>query len=202
LNRVPHPWTLLGSDIVYPSPDSSLLELKVLIPLWTWTPFQFGLVSSIFFLISPGQLTRVTFTLLAYPFVLPESRPNSLSELHPSALPEPYPITSILTRHYTFIPDQIILPDYSPDQTSTYPVLPGRITLPDLFLIGLLPTRSYPATFPDLITQSGNASLPQLLTRPYPITLPGQVPSTGLTRKLPYRPPTLTWLILADNASR
>jgi hypothetical protein len=44
LNQIPHPWTLLGSDVAYPSLDSSLLELKVLIHFSTWTPSQFGLV--------------------------------------------------------------------------------------------------------------------------------------------------------------
>jgi hypothetical protein len=33
LNQIPYPWTLLGSDLAHPSLDSSLLELKVLIPL-------------------------------------------------------------------------------------------------------------------------------------------------------------------------
>jgi hypothetical protein len=45
MNRIPHPWTLLGSDLVYPGLDSPLLELKVLIPIWTRTPIQFRLVS-------------------------------------------------------------------------------------------------------------------------------------------------------------
>jgi hypothetical protein len=45
MNQIPRPWTLLGSDLVYPGLDSPLLELKVLIPLWTQTPFQFRLVS-------------------------------------------------------------------------------------------------------------------------------------------------------------
>jgi hypothetical protein len=85
LNQICHPWTLLGSDLVYLGLDSPLLELKVLIPLWTRTPFQFGLVSSIFFLSSPRQLTRVTFSLSAYSIGLLESRSNSLPELHLSA---------------------------------------------------------------------------------------------------------------------
>jgi hypothetical protein len=66
LNQIPHPWTLLGLVLAYPSLDSSLLKLKVLIPLWTQDPSQFGLVSPIFFFNSSEQLTRVTFTLSAY----------------------------------------------------------------------------------------------------------------------------------------
>jgi hypothetical protein len=38
--------------------------------------------------------------------------------------------------------------------------LPGRITLPDLFPIRLLPTRSYLATLPNFLTRLGNTSLP------------------------------------------
>jgi hypothetical protein len=66
LNRIPHPWTLLGSDIVYPGLDSSLLGLKVLTPLWTQSPVQFRPASSIFFMSLPRQLTRVSFTRIAY----------------------------------------------------------------------------------------------------------------------------------------
>jgi hypothetical protein len=104
-----------------------------LIPLWTQTPSQFGLVSSIFLLSSPGQLTRVSFTLSAYPIGIPESHPNSLSDLHPSTLPDrinaylaksPYPI---------ILPIGLLL-------IQPYTVLPGRITLPDLFSIELPPT--------------------------------------------------------------
>jgi hypothetical protein len=40
-----------------------------------------------------------------------------------------------------------------------YTVLPGRVTLPDLFPIRLLSTRSYPATLPDFLTRPGNTSL-------------------------------------------
>jgi hypothetical protein len=88
LNQIPYPSTLLGSDLAHPSPDSSLLKLKVLIPFWTWTPSQFGLVSSTFLLSSRGQLNRLTFTLSAYPIDLPESHPSGLSDHHPSALPD------------------------------------------------------------------------------------------------------------------
>jgi hypothetical protein len=43
--------------------------------------------------------------------------------------------------------------------TWPYTVLPGRITLPDPFPIGFLPTRSYPATLLDFLTRPGNTSL-------------------------------------------
>lgn len=95
LNRILYPCTLLGSDLTHPGLDSSLHELKVLIPLWTRTPSQFELVSSIFFLSSPGQLTRVTFTLLAYPilpdrltWISPEQLIWSSSERLTRALPD------------------------------------------------------------------------------------------------------------------
>jgi hypothetical protein len=78
LNRIPHPWTLLGSVMAHLGLGSTLLELKVLIQLWTQTPSQFELVSSIFFLNSFGQLTRVTFTLSAYPI-----SPNRLTRILP-----------------------------------------------------------------------------------------------------------------------
>jgi hypothetical protein len=141
LKRIPYPWTHLGSNLAHPSLDSSLLELKALIPLWPWTPSQFGLVSSIFFLSSPGQLTRVTFTLSAYPIGLPKSHPNNLSYLHPSALPKPYLIASMLTQPYTSILSLIrpypalhdlTRPNYLaqsfPDRTSAYPIIPGHQT--------------------------------------------------------------------------
>jgi hypothetical protein len=58
--------------------------------------------------------------------------------------------------------------------TRPYTVLPDRITLPDHFSIGLLPTRSYPAILPNFLTRPGNTSLhptaypalPNHLTRP------------------------------------
>jgi hypothetical protein len=43
--------------------------------------------------------------------------------------------------------------------TRSYMVLSGQINLPDRFLVRLLPTRSYLATLPDFLTQSGNTSL-------------------------------------------
>jgi hypothetical protein len=92
LNRIPYPWTLLGLDLAHPDLHSSLLALKVLIPFCTRTPSQFGLVSAIFFLSSPGQHTLVTFTLSAYPILpdrLTKSHMNSLSDVHPSALSIP-----------------------------------------------------------------------------------------------------------------
>jgi hypothetical protein len=154
LNRIPHPWTLLRSVLAHPGLDSALLELKVLIPFWTQTPSQFGLVSSIFFLNSSGQLTRVTFTLSAYPIGLLESCQNSLFELHLSALPDhinAYPALYVHTQlNYLswffsrldfYLPDLIWsypaeLPYPTPLLirlllTRPYIVLPSRITLPD-----------------------------------------------------------------------
>jgi hypothetical protein len=158
LNRIPHPWTFLGSDLIYPSHDSTLNGLKVLIPLWTWTPLQFGHVSSIFFLTLLGQLTRVIFTLSTYPIDLPKSCPDSLPDPHTNALSEPYPIASMFIQSYMFIPGRIILPDSSRDRTSTYPALHG-LTWPN-YLTRPFPCRTsaypiIPATLPDSLTRSG-----------------------------------------------
>jgi hypothetical protein len=90
-----------------------------MIPLWTQTALQFKSASSIFFLSLPEQLTRVTFTLSAYPIGLPESRLDSLPDPHPNALFETYLIASMFIRPYMFIPGRITLPDSSPDRTST-----------------------------------------------------------------------------------
>jgi hypothetical protein len=68
-------------DLAYTSIDSSLLELKALIPFWTWTPSEFRLVSSIFSLSSPRQLTQVTLTLSAYPIL-----PIRLTRISPEQL--------------------------------------------------------------------------------------------------------------------
>jgi hypothetical protein len=163
LNRIPHPWTLLGSVLAYPGLDSSLFKLKVLIPLWTQIPSQFRLVSSILFLNSSGQLTQVTFTLSAYPIapdqltrILPEQLTRTPAEhltrshqclpgitcSYPAKLAYPIllPIGLQITRPYTILPDQITLPNSSPDRTSTYPAihdLSQPSYLPDLFPVGL-----------------------------------------------------------------
>jgi hypothetical protein len=94
-------------------------------------------------------------------------------------LPNSSPDRTSLARPYTVLPGRITLPDPCPDRTSMYltglpyPILlpirlllnrpytalPSRITLHDLFPIGLLPNRPYPATLPDFLTRSGNTSL-------------------------------------------
>jgi hypothetical protein len=159
-------WTeflILGPVLAYPSLDSSLLELKVLIPLWTRTPSQLGHVSSIFFLNSSGQLCWVTFNLSAYSnspdwltWILPEqltqTPPGCLIRSH-QCLPgliRSYPaelpylillsIRLLLIRPYTVLPGQSTLPDSSPDQTSTYPALHG-LTQPN-YLTRSLPDRT------------------------------------------------------------
>jgi hypothetical protein len=165
LNQIPHPWTFLGSDLIYPDLDSALLRLKDLIPLWTWTPLQFGPASSIFFSSLPEQLTRVTFTLSAYPIGLPESRPDNLPDPHPNVLFEPYSIASMFIRPYMFIPGWITLPNSSPDQTSTYPALHG-LTRPNYLN----------QSFPD--RTSAYPIVPGHLTRlPYPVGLPSDAHS-------------------------
>jgi hypothetical protein len=160
LNRIPHPWTLLGSDLVYHDLDSSLLTLKVLSPLWTQTPLQFGPASSIFFLCLPRQLTWVTFTLSAYPIGLPESHLNSLPNPHPSTISEPYPITSMFTRPYNRLTRSAYLNTARtpyPSLTWSHQCLPGLIC-------------SYPVESPYLIL----LPIGLLLTQPYKV-LPSRI---------------------------
>jgi hypothetical protein len=104
------------------------------------------------------QLTEVIFTLSAYPNLARTGYPifiqapyPSLTQLHqclrglirPYLAESPYPIL-LLIRLLLIWP---------------YTVLPCRVTLPDLFLIRLLPIRSYPATVPKFIAWPGNTSL-------------------------------------------
>jgi hypothetical protein len=113
---------------------------------------------------------------LAYSIGLPQSRLNSLPQLHPSALPEPYPVASMFTWPYTFIPSRITLPDSSPEWISTYPALHGR-TRPNYLTRSdfCLPNHTrppYPTSLPGQVT----LHCIRLLIQPYPITLPGWVP--------------------------
>jgi hypothetical protein len=71
------------------------------------------------------EFTRTTYLGNLYPIGLPESRSNRLPKLHPSTLPEPYPITSMLTQPYTFILGRITFLDPFPNRISTYPALHG-----------------------------------------------------------------------------
>jgi hypothetical protein len=186
LKRIPYPWTHLGSNLAHPSLDSSLLELKALIPLWPWTPSQFGLVSSIFFLSSPGQLTRVTFTLTRTTYLIFIRAPYLNLTWSHQCLPSlirPYSALYAHTRPYTILPDQI--------------------TLPNLFLIGLLPTRSYPATKPDFLARPDNTSLhpTAYLALPNHLAWSGTLQLASPKNILISIPPWLM-LILTDNASR
>jgi hypothetical protein len=192
LNQIPHPWALLGSVLAHPGLDSSLLELKVLIPFWTRTPSQFGLVSSIFFLNSSGQLTWVTFTLSAYPNPTRTACPNSTRAPYPSSIPESCS-NSLPELHLSTLPDRINA--YLALYVHTQPnYLTRFFSWLDFYLPGL--TQSYPAKLPYPISSQSDFCLPdrtrppypislpgwvtprctQLLTRPYPITLPGRVP--------------------------
>jgi hypothetical protein len=125
LNRIPHPWTFLCSDLIYSGLDSALLRLKVLTPFWTLTPLQFGPNSSIFFLSLPIQLTRSS------PECLIRSH-QCLSGLicsYPAELLYPIllPIGLPLTRPYlTTLPD--FLTRSFLGQTSNYPIVPGHLT--------------------------------------------------------------------------
>jgi hypothetical protein len=131
LNRIPYHWTLLGSDFAYSGLDSFLFELKVLIPLWTRTPSQFGLVFSIFFLSSLVLLTWITFTLSVYPISLdrltrisPKQLIRSSSERLTRALPDclnSYPALYVQTQ------PNYLTRSFS-DQISAYPIVPGHRT--------------------------------------------------------------------------
>jgi hypothetical protein len=170
LNQITHSWTLLGTILAYLGLDSSLLELKVLIPHWTQTPPQFGLVFSIIFLNSTGQLTRVMFTLSAYPIspdrltrILPEQLTRTPPECLTRALADcinAYPALYVhirpnyltrffsrsdfylsgLTQSYPAELPYPILLSIGLLLTWPYTVLPGQVTLPDLFPVGHLPT--------------------------------------------------------------
>jgi hypothetical protein len=145
------------------------------------------------------EFIRTTYLGNLYPIGLPESHPNSLPELHPSALPERH--TRILLEQLARTPPEHLTRSHQcllglirsyPAELPypilllvglilirPYTVLPGQITLPNLFPIGLLPTRSYPATLPDFLTRPGNTSLhptaypalPNHLTRPSTLQL-------------------------------
>jgi hypothetical protein len=183
LNQIPHPWTLLGSDLVYPGLDYSFLELKVLIPPWTRTTFQFRLVSSIFFLSSPGKLTRVTFTQSTYPTLpdwLTRISPKHLTQTSPEclirALPDrinAYPALYVHTRPNWLNRFFSRLDFYLPGLTRSYPAeLPYPIFSRSDFC---LPYRTRPP-YPTSLSNRVTLRCTRLLTRPHPITLPDRVP--------------------------
>jgi hypothetical protein len=121
LNQIPHPWTFLCSYLIYSDLDSALLRRKVLTPLWTRTPFQFGPASSIFFLSLPRQLTWSS------PECLIRSH-QCLSGLicsYPVELL--YPIGLLLTRSYPATLPNFLTQSF-PDETSNYPIVPGHLT--------------------------------------------------------------------------
>jgi hypothetical protein len=112
----------------------------------------------------PDQLTQIS------PEYLIRSSSESLTRSHqclpglirPYLAKSPYPI---------LLPIRLLL-------TRPCTVLPSRITLPDLFLIGLLPTRSYLATVPDILARPGNTSLhpTAYLDLPSHLARPGTLP--------------------------
>jgi hypothetical protein len=170
---------LLRSVLAFPGLDSSLLELKVLIPLWTRTPSQFRHVPSIFYLNSSGQHTQVTFTLSAYPI-----SPDWLTRILPKQLTRTPP--ERLTRALL-------------DRINAYPTLYTHIRLnyftrffsqSDFYLHGL--TRSYPAKLPYQSLPDRTSAYPIVSGHLTQIPYPAGYPSTGLTRTLPHQPPTLT----------
>jgi hypothetical protein len=136
----------------------------------------------------------------------------------------------MLTQPYTFISGRITLFDSSPDQTSTYPALhgltqpnyltrllsrsdfysrsltrsyPAELPYPILPPIGLLPTKSYPATLPDFLTWRVTLRSTRLLTHPYLVTLSSRAPFNWPHPKTSSSASHLDiGLLLADNASR
>jgi hypothetical protein len=173
--RIPHPWILLGSNLAYPGLDSSLLELKVLIPLWTRTPSQFRLVFSIFFWSSPGQLTWVTFTYRLTQISPEQLIRNSFKRLtraladRINAYPALYihTLLSYLTRFFS--QSNFYLPGLTRSYLAELPYsIFSRLDF-------CLPNHTRP---PFLTSSLGRVTLrcTQLLTRAYAITLPGRVP--------------------------
>jgi hypothetical protein len=130
------------------------------------------------------EFIRTTYPGNLYPIGLPDLTRSAYLNLARTAYPNstraPY---LSLTRSHQCLPSLIhsypaelsylILLPIKLLLTRPYTVLPGRITLPDLFWIRLLPTRSYLATLPGRVTPRCT----QLLTWPYPT----EYPSTGLT---------------------
>jgi hypothetical protein len=172
LNRIPHPWPGLG----LPQPWLFLTQTQALDP-----PLDSGSISTqTCFLNLLLEFTWTTYQCNLYPIGSPESCLNCLPEPHLSTLPEPDPITSMLTQLYMFTSGWITLSNSSPDRTSTYPALYGltrpnyptrflsrsnfyllgltrsylaELPYPILLPIRLLPTRWYLAILPDFLTR-------------------------------------------------
>jgi hypothetical protein len=153
LNRIPHPWTFLCSDLIYSSLDFALLRLKVLTPpLSTRTPLQFRPASSIFFSSLPGQLTRSS----------PEYLIRALSD-RINVYPTLYVHTRLNFFTWFFSRSDFYLPD------RTQPLYPT--SLPDHFPIGLLTTWSYPTTLTDFLTWPGYPPMHIPSSRPPPCNI-------------------------------
>jgi hypothetical protein len=140
LNRLSHPWILLGSVLAYPGLDSFLLGLKVLTP-----PLDSDSISiRTCFLNLLLEFIRTPYPSNHYPISLPyliqSAYPNLARIAYPNSTRVPYSIASMLTRPYTFISDRIILPDSPTDRTSTYPAL-HDLTWPN-YLTRSLPNRT------------------------------------------------------------
>jgi hypothetical protein len=125
LNRIPHPWTFLCSDLIYSDLDSALLRLKVLTPLWTRTPLHVGPASSIFFLSLLGQLTRSSLECLIRAL---SDRSNVYSALYVHTRPNYF--TRFFSRSDFYLPDHTRppYPTSLPDRTSNYLIVPGHLT--------------------------------------------------------------------------
>jgi hypothetical protein len=93
----------------------------------------------------PNCLTRALPNHInVYPALYVHTQPNyltrffsrsdfylpSLTRSYPAELPYPIllPIKLLLTQPYTVWPDRITLPNFSPDRTFAYPIVPGHLT--------------------------------------------------------------------------
>jgi hypothetical protein len=176
----------------------------VLIPLRTQAPSQF--FPSIFFLNSSGHLTRVTFALSAYPISidrLTRILPEHLTQTPPERLTRLVQCLPSLIRSYPAELSYPILLLIGLLLTQSYTVLPGRITLPDMFPIGLLPTRLYPTILPDFLTRPSNTSLHPTAYPALPnhLTRMGTLQLASLKTSSSASHPDIG-LLLADNVSR
>jgi hypothetical protein len=127
-----------------------------MVTLWTRTCFL-NLLLEFSRTIYPGNLHPI-----GLPNLTRSTNPNLTRTVYPNFTLAPYPVA---------LPYPILHP-IGLLLAQPYRVLPGQITLPDVFPIRLLPIRSYPATLPDRVT----LRCTRLLIRPNPITLPSWVP--------------------------
>jgi hypothetical protein len=152
------------------------------------------------------EFTRTTYLgnlyLSAYPNLARTAYLNFIRAPYPSLSRSHQCLPGLIRSYLAELPYPILLP-IELLLTRPYTVLPGRITLLDLFSIGLLPTQSYPATVPDILTRPGNTSLHPTAYPALPnhLARPGTLHLASPEKFLIGLPPRLM-LNLADNALR